>query len=297
MTFKDESYLRHEAGFKEHLTDPEYQRQSVSWFDKTTADYWRHARMYQAADCLSHNKDAGWLTIGDGRFGLDAIRLKEKGLEHVLPTDISNDLLAESKRRGLIDDYRVENAEHLSFPDDSFDFVFCKESYHHFPRPMRALYEMLRVAKEAVILIEPNDVIGSPVARLKFLVNRAIGRKRHYDQKGYEVSGNYGYSISEREMEKVALGLDLPQVAFKGLNDFYIPGCEYEPADLLRSSMYRKIRIHVAVKDALCAIGADRPLLLMACIFKVKMDEEAKGRFVDYGWKVVDLPRNPYITR
>lgn len=85
------------------------------------------------------------------------MRLGEKGFRNCCPTDISEYLLAEARRRGLITKYALENAERLSFADQSFDYVFCKESFHHFPRPYQALYEMLRVAREAVLLIEPND--------------------------------------------------------------------------------------------------------------------------------------------
>ena len=56
-----------------------------------------------------------------------------------------------------IKNYKIENAENLSFEDKTIDFILCKESYHHFPRPMVALYEMLRVARNGVLLIEPND--------------------------------------------------------------------------------------------------------------------------------------------
>ena len=53
-----------------------------------------------------------------------------------LVTDISSNLLKEAKDIGYISKYKQENAESLSFQDDEFDYVFCKESYHHFPRPM-----------------------------------------------------------------------------------------------------------------------------------------------------------------
>ena len=39
------------------------------------------------------------------------------------------------KQRQQIDDYSVENAERLSFADHQFDFAFCREAYHHMPRP------------------------------------------------------------------------------------------------------------------------------------------------------------------
>src|SRR5262249_19841688 len=118
---------------------------------------WRHSRMYECADILKIHPDASWLTIGDGRFGLDSIRLRKKGFSNVFPTDISEHLLKISKERGHIDQYGVENAERLTLADRTYDYVLCKESFHHFPRPYVALYEMLRVAVRAVFLIEPND--------------------------------------------------------------------------------------------------------------------------------------------
>jgi ubiquinone/menaquinone biosynthesis C-methylase UbiE len=118
---------------------------SRTWFKKDTADYWRHSRMYEAVDCFKVEPESKWLTVGDGRFGLDSIRISEKGFASVTPSDISEALLKRSKEEGRIQHYRVENAESLSFESDEFDYVFCKESYHHFPQPLNALYEMLRL--------------------------------------------------------------------------------------------------------------------------------------------------------
>src|SRR6185437_10876246 len=147
------------------------------------------------------------------------------------PTDISEDLLKAAQEQGLITRYRVENAERLTFPDHAFDFVFCKESFHHFPRPMLALYEMLRVSTKGVILIEPNDRSRSVLRRAKAALNAVLGRRAHMDALSYEEDGNYIFSISRREIEKVALGLNMPQVAFKGFNDFYCPGVEFAAID------------------------------------------------------------------
>src|SRR5690606_3411078 len=109
-----------------------------AWLRPDTVNAWRLERMYSCAiPLLEAYPDASWLTVGDGRYGLDAMYLRSRGAK-ALATDISGILLEEAKAQGLIDDYRVENAEHLSFASESFDFVFCKESYHHFPRPMCA---------------------------------------------------------------------------------------------------------------------------------------------------------------
>ena len=47
--------------------------------------------------------------------------------------------------------------------DNSVDFVQCKESFHHFPRPMVSFYEMMRVARYGVLCASPSA--SSPSTR------------------------------------------------------------------------------------------------------------------------------------
>lgn len=103
-------------------------------------------------------KNGKWLTVGDP-YGFDANYLISKN-QNVIASDIAGTFFPIVKEQGIIKEYAVENAEHLSFEDNSFDYILCKETFHHFPRPYLAVYEMLRVAKEAVILIEPQDPVG-----------------------------------------------------------------------------------------------------------------------------------------
>jgi SAM-dependent methyltransferase len=186
--------------------------------------------MYEPALAFSHRPNTSWVTIGDGRFGLDSIRLRDLGFASVLPTDIGDGLLRRAKEAGYITEYAVENAEAMSFADESFDFVFCKESYHHCPRAALALYEMLRVARHAVILIEPRDYVidhgpsrvTGPIGLLRGflrwitdrlgLAPKPIAVEDRYltgDAPHFEESGNYMYTLSSRELEKVALGIVL----------------------------------------------------------------------------------------
>jgi SAM-dependent methyltransferase len=53
--------------------------------------------------------------------------------------------------------YEKQNCESLGFASRSFDLVFCKEALHHLARPVQGLYEMLRVCREAALVIEPYD--------------------------------------------------------------------------------------------------------------------------------------------
>ena len=295
--FQEKSYENHARGFVSDLTEPHRQRIAASWFDNTTADAWRNARGYEIADYLGGVPTDNWLTIGDGRFGLDAIRLKARGVANVLATNLDPTLLQVSLDQGRITDFRIENAERLSFADKTFDYAFCKESYHHFPRPMIALYEMLRVARKGIILVEPNDRINSPGRMIVAALKRMLGGPaKHMDQSNYEEDGNYVYTISQREIEKVALGLDISQVAFKGLNDYYVVGVEFEPANAAKSRLYRKMRRMISLRDFLCRIGLDRPLFLMACIFHEPVSAGQRSRMLENGWKISDMPRNPHLS-
>lgn len=158
MDFKNISYYEHEKLFENDLIDENRKKIAASWFDKTTADYWRHARAYAYLEAF--DKESSWLTVGDGRYGLDSVRIKDRGFKRVMPSDICEALLMEGKKKGIIDEYAVQNAEQMDYKEGEFDYVFCKEAFHHFSRPYIALYEMLRVADKGIILIEPNDRRG-----------------------------------------------------------------------------------------------------------------------------------------
>jgi ubiquinone/menaquinone biosynthesis C-methylase UbiE len=293
MSFPKTSYTRHATHFDKDLTDQKRIAITQTWFRKDTADYWRHARMYEGVDCFASDQAGTWLTVGDGRFGLDSIRIREKGFADVTPTDISGALLQRSKEEGRIEKYRIENAESLSFAAEEFDYVFCKESYHHFPQPLLALYEMLRVAKKAVLLTEPNDANGYPFQRLKQGLKTMLRGYTHPDAANYEDSGNYIYSVSKRELEKVALGLNLPALATKGLSDYFIPGCELAPASW-NNPIYRKLRMKCALRDAMARARFHCYPLLMAVIFKAEPPEAVISRLKQQRWDVALLPRNPY---
>lgn len=285
---------------------------AATWLNTETVDYWRHSRMYACADpLLLTNPGARWLTVGDGHYGRDAWYLSQKGAK-VVASDVADVLLREGKAAGLISDYSQENAEKLSFENDSFDFVFCKESFHHFPRPMIALYEMLRVARTGVLLIEPNE--APEIGELSFLLKRVLkkimlsfglgSRLRNDDTSlfipygnTYEEAGNYVYSISEREIEKVALGLNYPVVAFKGVNDWYLKGVEYETADS-KSVLLNKIKTEIRKADRRVQKGLSRghAIQLVACIFKKTPGDSIRNALTAAGFRIGDLPRNPHIT-
>lgn len=54
-------------------------------------------------------------------------------------------------------EWSFQDAETLSFPDGSFDFVTVHSGLHHCHSPHQAMLEMYRVARKGVLLFEPYD--------------------------------------------------------------------------------------------------------------------------------------------
>jgi ubiquinone/menaquinone biosynthesis C-methylase UbiE len=68
--------------------------------------------------------------------------------------DFSEAMLAQNP---LPEDRKIQgDAEHLPYDDDSFDVVLCGNLLHHLEDPLVAVKEMKRVARDHVVLIEPN---------------------------------------------------------------------------------------------------------------------------------------------
>lgn len=283
-----------------------------SWFNEKTVDFWRHKRMYLTLSALAKEfQHASWLTIGDGRFGLDSIRLKKLfDLTKILPTDIAENMLMESKSRGFIENFGVENAEQLSFQDNSFDVIFCKESFHHFPKPFMSLYEMIRVCREAVVLVEPaekiytNDVSSKKylLSALKLFWAKLTGKKylpylpsKYFVEHGYEEAGNYIYTLSVRELERLMHGMDIAALAYKKFNDIYIKGCEFEEA-VAGNPMYQQMQAGLKANDDLVKKMPQyyQPNMITTILFKNKISNSLRDNLIADGFQFVPKLPNPY---
>lgn len=256
-----------------------------------TINRWRYERLYKCIDpLLKMYPKSEWLTVGDFYYGTDAQYLLSKGHKAVA-SDIDDYFLKKGKDIGYIENYSRENVESLSFDDESYDFVLCKETFHHLPRPYIGLYEMLRVSKVGIILIEPYDrfINASPVEIFGNWVLKKIKGRMH---DLYEPSGNYKYSISKREIEKIALGLNLPQIAFKFLSDYYRDGLgiEFKEKD---DKVLNKIKSQILLRDILWKFRLFPPTFLISIIFKIDINPKF---LVDEEYEIIRLTTNPYLT-
>jgi len=306
--FLETRYRQESCQWDKYITSNGIDSHAESWLKTDTVDYWRHSRMYACLDpFLNSFPEAIWLTVGDGRYGRDAHYIQSHGCK-VTASDISESLLKVGIERGYIKEYSVENVERLSFEDDAFDFVFAKECLHHLPRPWIGFYEMLRVARKGIVVIEPMEapLVKNPRSVMKnlaaFFLNRYFPWLKHLFSCGdvirpywndWEEVGNYVFRVSEREIEKIALALDYSMCAFKYLNDTYIKGVEQSSLD---SPMFQQIKRAIAKRDRLCELGLNQASYkkVSCAIFKAVPSEAVNETLRQAGYRINILPRNPY---
>jgi ubiquinone/menaquinone biosynthesis C-methylase UbiE len=98
------------------------------------------------------------LEIGIGN-GADGAMFAKHGASYV-GVDLTDAALEATKRHfdvlGIQGTFQKENAEHLSFPEASFDLVYSHGVLHHTPNTQRAIDEVYRVLKpggEAIVML------------------------------------------------------------------------------------------------------------------------------------------------
>ncbi|MDR1792163.1 MAG: class I SAM-dependent methyltransferase [Bacteroidales bacterium] len=275
----EKSYEKHhESGSQ--LSDNEILTNLKEMHDAESENQQKYAKF----ELFMKPKDK-WLTVGD-HFGVEA-RLLEKKDVIATASDICTVYLSVAKQQKLINDFAEQNAENMTFEAESFDFVFCRDSYHHFPRPYIAVYEMLRVAKKAVIIDEPLDpLLKMPL--LMFLCN-IIDTQRHplrstsfwKNRFSFETVGNYVYKCSPREFEKLSMGMGLPAIAF-----FY--------SNTANTVVNCKEKSHF-IRKFLSACHIIPYTTITTVLFKTMPSDNEKQKMRHKGWFFYEFPKNPYL--
>jgi ubiquinone/menaquinone biosynthesis C-methylase UbiE len=282
------NYDRHRA---DDLSSSDGQKLPACYSSPRSIDAWRHERMHRIImPVLRAYPEATWMTIGDGSYGSDAYFLRRNGTD-VLATSLSDASLAIAQQRGFIARFQAENAESISVPDESFDFVLCKESFHHFPRPAIAFYEMVRVAKRAVVLIEPQETSRKLLDHAKNVLKRILRKDK---STLFEPSGNFIFRLSARELEKMMTALNHEAVAIKRFNDFYHP--RLANADYATFSFPALLtRLGIVTQNLLCALRMLDYGLACVVAFKGVPGEDLQHTLRRHGFRMRFLPRNPYL--
>lgn len=257
-------------------------------------DAWRHLRMYEPLVPLAE-KDSSWLTIGDS--GADAHWLQSRGATQILASSIADRQLRRLQDLGHLRNVSITalNAESIALDDEAYDFVLCKEAFHHFARPMVGLYEMLRVARQGVILLaEPNgNDRKRPLDIVKSWIKRFLRRGTELANDRFESSGNFIYGPALHEVWKAAAALQYRHLYFLYLNDFFHAETAARPMSDGRARRITRFAIGVqdlAAQLRLMSWGSVTILLL-----KQEPTTEQAERLAKAGFRPCDVPRNPYI--
>lgn len=295
-------YDNHREEWDECINNDERKKIAETWLKKETLDNWRHERMLNGIKALINGKN-NWLTVGDGRYGTDANYILRQG-DQAHASDISDKLLKIGNELGFINSFSEENAEKLSFKDESFDYVLIKEAFHHCPRPWMALYEAFRVCKKGVILIEPNDISAkrsirkSIINSLKMILKIVLRKEIYKSGYNFETVGNFVYSTNQRELEKFLLGMHYRNFAFKRISDFYLDGGEFINLDSKKLTDRIKIKLVkslIFIQEILSNLGFIENTILCSILFKEEPNEKTLNELKNSNWKFIKLPKNPYI--
>jgi len=254
-------------------------------------DAWRHNRMIETiSPLLKHFPGSTFLTIGDGKYGADAYLLQKHNVS-VFASSLTDDLLKIAREKGYIENYRAVNAENIPFEDSSFDFVFCKASYHHFPRPPVAFYEMIRVARIGVILIEPTDDRFGLLEYFKRPVKILIRKEKLMD---YEDSGNFVFRVNSGELKKMLIAMDKPLLGIRYFNDFYLSSIAGNESSL-RSPAFILTKFAIGIQNILSFLRLLKYCQVTVVAFKTRVDDAVKKDMRRFGYKLSVLPKNPYL--
>ena len=110
---------------------------------------------------------------------------------------------------------KYQNMENLKYTKNSFDYSVVHASLHHMSKPYKGLYEMFRVSKRGMLVIESHDNF---IMRLLIKMNLT----EDYENSSIEYTGskinkggvdgtnipNYVYRFSESEFIKFSKSLD-----------------------------------------------------------------------------------------
>lgn len=135
---------------------------------------WRLLRRKRSAFVSGYLTGMKGIEIGassHNRFYLDAINVDRFGG--------SDTVYKREERRLVLHAVKVDvvaPGDELPFDDDAYDFVFSSHVIEHFPDPIRALFEWVRVARRYVVVIAPHRNrtfdIANPLTPVTELVER-----------------------------------------------------------------------------------------------------------------------------
>jgi hypothetical protein len=239
-------------------------------------------------------KETKWLTIGD-HHGREAIYLKRKDVNHVICSSLKHQfgdgILNYSGMESETNFNKVNEVINLDVETmnlvTNVDFTLCKETFHHFPRPMLGLYKMLESSKKGIVLIEPQE-------NMQFV--ESFGQINNEDKisNPYEKIGNFKYEINIREVCKAAWALYLPHVIVKGFNDPYWPGF-FKDHSMTIDEKWDKYTRDLEHLNNYGKTNKRIYNLVVCSVLKNVLNKDQREILIKGDYKIYDRPMNKHI--
>lgn len=149
----------------------------------------RHSdKMKKAAlACLEQDVRGALLDVGCGPGLLLAILAERYPELHLAGLDLAPEMVRIAKERmGNRADIRLGDAEYLPWHDASFNYIFCVDSFHHYPNAQKALSEFRRVLRPDGRLFLADPTAPAPIRQLLNTLIRPLrmGDVQMYDRQG-----------------------------------------------------------------------------------------------------------------
>lgn len=105
-------------------------------------------------------------------------------------------------------EFKMGDAQNLSFSDNSFDIVSVHDGLHHLKDPAKAVREMARVSRKGIIIIEPAKCFITEIAIL-------LGISLRYE------GPDFVYRLEEKETRRWLEGVGFKKVFVKRYIMYY----------------------------------------------------------------------------
>ena len=173
------SILKHQAKEEFASWSKSYDRSILQWllFDPSHKMIVEHL---DAADREFHILDIG---CGTGKLAHRLVTHHRDA--RVFGIDLSESMIQAGRHRIATQSrvhLTVADSEHLPFADNTFDYVTCSNSFHHYPNQLSALKEMFRVLRSGGTLFLTDGYRDNPWGWLIYdvFVTRFEGGNVHH---------------------------------------------------------------------------------------------------------------------
>lgn len=183
----------------------------------------KYVRSHQILKTLAHLQFSSMLDVG-GAEGYKAGLISKLFGARSINSDISTVACKRGVRIFGIPSVSADIGN-LPFGDGEFDVVLCSETLEHVADPGAAIFELMRIAKFALIVTVPHD--PESVVRVGMRQQNPLGHIHGYDENSFDHLKAHGYQVITHRMLNWATMIIGTAVEAMPMDRFYIRSLPY----------------------------------------------------------------------